>query len=266
METGANVGSIDQLDAAKRAVGYRSPNATRDEDVDLLQYLNLKLAAQGVPIYGRAEDYPILKLSHSLLDHVRVQNRYLANRLCPADATIQQFLASYLREFAPSTDTTWLPTNTLVLERHGLARMLSLPPDQDKHESPILSSYRTFQGICHNPVKDRRTTEGVFHIVEGGFTVPADKKETPRRTFAALLQAAKSPPSDLAKLPFTATQKQQAETFVSLLLRPKVCPEVAGFTPEKSIEVRFFAPGSLVANLDFVESIFGNAEIGRAHV
>src|SRR6185312_12658213 len=28
---------------------------------------------------------------------------------------------------------------------------------------------------------------------------------------------------------------------------------------QKSMEVRFFAPGSLVSNLDFVESIFGNA-------
>ncbi|MCA9147703.1 MAG: hypothetical protein KDA92_00320 [Planctomycetales bacterium] len=250
---------MDRLEEAKRAIGYRSPESTRDDDADLLQYLNLKLAAQGLPIYGAAEDFPLLKLSNSLLDHVRVQNRYLANRLCPADAAIQQFLAAYLQEFAPSTDTTWLPTNTLVLERHGLARMLSLPPDRDKHESPILSSYRTFQGICHNPVKDRRTTEGVFHIVEGGFAVPADKKETPRRTFAALLQAAKNPPAELNQLPFTAHQAEHAEQFVSLLLRPLVCPEVAGFTPRKSIEVRFFAPGSLAANLDFVESIFGNA-------
>jgi phosphoenolpyruvate carboxykinase (diphosphate) len=28
---------------------------------------------------------------------------------------------------------------------------------------------------------------------------------------------------------------------------------------KKSMEIRFFAPGSLVSNLDFVESIFGNA-------
>ena len=47
--------------------------------------------------------------------------------------------------------------------------------------------------------------------------------------------------------------------MVSLLLRPVVCPEVPGVTPEKSMEMRFFAPGNLVSNLDFVESIFGNA-------
>ncbi|MGH7981313.1 MAG: hypothetical protein ACREE6_18195, partial [Limisphaerales bacterium] len=49
-----------------------------------------------------------------------------------------------------------------------------------------------------------------------------------------------------------------AECFVSLLIRPIVCPEVPGFTTEKSMEVRFFAPGNLVSNLDFIENIFGN--------
>jgi len=33
---------------------------------------------------------------------------------------------------------------------------------------------------------------------------------------------------------------------------------VPGFTSRKSLEVRFFAPGNLVSNLDFVENIFGN--------
>ena len=46
--------------------------------------------------------------------------------------------------------------------------------------------------------------------------------------------------------------------FVSLLLRPVVCPEIPGMEAEKSMEMRFFAPGNLVGNLDFVESIFGN--------
>ena len=59
--------------------------------------------------------------------------------------------------------------------------------------------------------------------------------------------------------PFTSTQDGKAELFLSILLRPTVCPEVPGFTEEKSLEIRFFAPGNLVSNLDFVESIFGNA-------
>ena len=80
----------------------------------------------------------------------------------------------------------------------------------------------------------------------------------PKITFAKMLALALNPPRDLMRLPFTATQPKPAECFVSLLLRPLVCPEVPGFTPEKTMEVRFFVPGNLVSNLDFVESIFGN--------
>jgi hypothetical protein len=56
-----------------------------------------------------------------------------------------------------------------------------------------------------------------------------------------------------------ANAAKPAETFVSLLLRPLVCPEVPGVCPRKTLEVRFFAPGTLISNLDFVETIFGNA-------
>src|SRR6185369_6017811 len=63
----------------------------------------------------------------------------------------------------------------------------------------------------------------------------------------------------LLRFPFTATQARPAECFVSLLIRPIVCPEVPGFIEPKTMEIRFFAPGNLVSNLDFVESIFGNA-------
>jgi phosphoenolpyruvate carboxykinase (diphosphate) len=66
-------------------------------------------------------------------------------------------------------------------------------------------------------------------------------------------------PGDLMRLPFTAQESKPAEVFVSLMLRPLVSPSVAKFTPFKTMEIRFFAPGSLVSNLDFVESIFGNA-------
>ena len=67
------------------------------------------------------------------------------------------------------------------------------------------------------------------------------------------------PAPELLRLPFTSAQEKQAECFVSLLLRPIVSPEVPGYMAEKSMEVRFLVPGSLVSNLDFIESIFGNA-------
>jgi len=74
-----------------------------------------------------------------------------------------------------------------------------------------------------------------------------------------MLKAAVNPSDEMNILPFTSTQEEKAKTMVSLLLRPVVCPEVKGVIAEKSMEIRFFAPGTLVSNLDFVENIFGNA-------
>ena len=135
---------------------------------------------------------------------------------------------------------------------------MSLPLNADIFTSPYLQSYRVPQGILHNPKSDRRTTQGIFHIVEGGLPVPADKLSVPKKTFAALLAAALTPPADLMMLPFSADQDAQIRLFVSLLLRPIVCPATERDL-QKTMEIRFFVPGSLVSNLDFVEGIFGNA-------
>ena len=115
------------------------------------------------------------------------------------------------------------------------------------------------KGVLHNPQNDRRTTKGVFHIAAGGLPVPADKNEVPVAAYAELLRIALSPPDDLLCLPFTSKQENSAKLWLSLLLRPIVVPEISGLAPKKTMETRFFAPGGLVANLDFVESIFGNA-------
>ena len=241
-------------------IGFHCENSQNDLSAQLVEYVNLKLAARGLPISGDAKHSPMLTLGASLIANMRERYRHLDKQLCPADRVIQSFLNDYLKNvLVENQDLPWVPAGSLVLERHGLARTLSLPRDKDEFSSKILKSYRVHQGVCHNPTKDRRTTKGVFHIVEGGYAVTADKKEVPKQTFALLLQNALTPPEELLRLPFTSTQQEEAAVFASILLRPVVCPEIPGVSEEKSIEVRFFAPGSLVANLDFVESIFGNA-------
>ena len=99
----------------------------------------------------------------------------------------------------------------------------------------------------------------MFHIADYGLPVPADKIRVPLITYAKLLEAALKPPADLNLLPYTSKWNKPIESMVSLMLRPLVCPEVPGYSPEKRLEVRFFVPGGCVSNLDFVESIFGNA-------
>ena len=115
------------------------------------------------------------------------------------------------------------------------------------------------KAFCTTRKATAEPREGIFHIAEGGLPVPEDKVSVPKRVAGRLLQLAFAPPPELLRLPFTSAQEKQAECFVSLLLRPIVSPEVPGFSSEKSMEIRFLAPGSLVSNLDFVESIFGNA-------
>ncbi|MCU1291367.1 MAG: hypothetical protein JWP08_217, partial [Bryobacterales bacterium] len=220
------------------------------------RYINLKLAALGQPASKATADARALEIAGPLLRNYWQKDQMLGHQLCPADTRIQCFLDEYLRD-ASSEPVPRLPGQTFVLDRPGLGRVLSLPPDSDTFSSPYLNSYRVPQGVLHNPRSDRRTTKGVFHIVEGGLPVPADKIAVPKIVFAKLLAEALRPPSDVLDLPFTATQSDRARSFVTLLLRPLVCPATET-EPEKRMEPRFFVPGSLVSNLDFVESIFGN--------
>jgi phosphoenolpyruvate carboxykinase (diphosphate) len=224
------------------------------EEQHLIRYINLKLAALGQPTSKSTSDSYFQKIAGPLLRNYHQKDQLLSGRLCPADTRIQAFLDQYLGNVG---DVPRLPGQTFVLDRPGLARVMSLPAGEDRLSSPYLESYRVRQGVLHNPRSDRRTTQGIFHIVEGGLPVPADKISVPKKTFSALLAAALQPPPDVMALPFTANQAEQVRVFVTLLLRPLVCP-ATGLAPAKTMETRFFVPGSLVSNLDFVEGIFGN--------
>ena len=228
----------------------------RSDSAELLRYINLKLVALGQPSSRSTADPYFLEIAGPLLRNYYQKDQLLGDRLCPADTRIQQFLDAYLKDVCPG-GAARLPPNSFVLDRPGLARVMSLPPNADEFTSAYLHSYRVVQGVLHNPKSDRRTTEGIFHIVEGGLPIPADKMAVPRAAFARLFAEALKPPRDAAALPFTADQDEQARLFVSLLLRPIVCP-ATGTDPAKTMEIRFFAPGNLVSNLDFVETIFGN--------
>jgi len=221
-------------------------------------YINLKLASCGQPTCNDAESAIFMDTAQDLLNSYLEKSRLLASSsLYPPDRRIQNFLDQYLAELNLEKIPT-LPTMTFELDRHGVARELSLPIGADEFHSEIVSSFRVKQGILHNPASDRRTTEGSFHIAEGGLPVPGDKKQVPKLAFARMLEQALNPPPEMLIVPFTANQTQPARMFASLLLRPVICPEIPGMEAEKSMELRFFAPGNLVSNLDFVESIFGN--------
>ncbi|MES9359009.1 hypothetical protein ABEQ44_06830 [Cutibacterium acnes] len=220
--------------------------------------VNLRLALNGLPLPTAARA-SYIDVVAPVLARQRELRRELPELLCPADRRIQAFIDRYLGE--DSSVHPRLPDTTLTLDEPGLARALSLPVDGDDFSSDLVSSYRVANGVLHNPRNDRRTTAGVFHVAEGGLAIPDDKKAVPIDVFARLLDLAFQAPPEHTLLPYTSTQPvdRQAHTWVSLLLRPLVVPEVPGFVSERRMEIRFFAPGRLVSNLDFVEGIFGNS-------
>lgn len=232
---------------------------------DMIQFINLQLASLAQPLFHDDTDaqtkYANSKfqsLTGGLINSFREKSRLLSGHLSPVDQRIQDFIDDYLKEVETNISYR-LPGETFVLNQKGMARELSLPPVGNEFKNELISSYRLKQGILNNPVKDKRTTKGTFHIVRGGLPVPLDKKEVPKITFAHLLHEALNPSDELKILPFTYQQEEKAKVLVSLLLRPEVCPDVPGVISNKSMEIHFFAPGSLVSNLDFVETIFGNA-------
>lgn len=244
----------------KLALGFRGDDAEawKSERKELLGYINLKLAANGLPTVQAAGGTELVSLASGLLTNFREKIRLLDDHRCPIDQRIENYLNEHFADLKLD-ESLRVPGRAMALDRHGLARELSLPADGDEFENELLHSYRIRNGVLHNPRSDRRTTVGTFHVCEGGLAIPGDKRAVPRRTFVELFRHAMNPPRDLMLVPFTSNQPEQAHYWMAILLRPVVCPEVPGYCSEKSMEVRFFAPGSLVSNLDFVESIFGNA-------
>ncbi len=248
------------MDFPKR-LGIYSDKAAQEATYEALRsFIRIKLKSIGLPTLdsNKTGHEGLLEIAEPIIEHYQEQFRMLKGTLSPVDQRIKTFLDDYFSDYIQDDEITF-PETTLVLDRHGVARTLSLPAHGDKFQSDIVNSYRIKQGVLHNPQKDRRTTKGVFHIAEGGLPIPNDKKAVPKVTAARLLKAAFRPPEDLLLLPYHFGSENPARTWVSLLLRPLVCPEVPGFIHEKTMEVRFYAPGNLVSNLDFVESIFGNA-------
>jgi len=237
---------------------------TKKDRKDMILYINLQLAALGQPIFhddnadgSKSNSEKYIQLTEGMISAFRERSRFI-HKMAPADERIQNFLNNYFKDIK-FKGSLQIPTKTFSLNQKGLAREISVQPNKDTFSNEVVTTHRVKQGVLNNPVHDRRTTKGTFHIVEGGLPVPVDKKEVPKIAFAHMLEAAANPPDSLNLLPFTSHEKENAKVMLSLLMRPVVCPEVKGVISEKTMEVRFFAPGGLSSNLDFVENIFGNA-------
>ncbi|MGB7344134.1 MAG: hypothetical protein WBD20_07965 [Pirellulaceae bacterium] len=244
----------------QRRLGWDKHLANSDvERLNLHRYLTLQLASAGLlaPDDDTTGD-TMAAFSSGILQTLREKSRLLADYRAPVDSRIEAFLNQYFADEVGDQPLR-LPNGSLSLDRHGMARELSLPVAGYEYKDDLVESFRCVNGVLNNPRADRRTTAGTFHVVTGGLPIPGDKRIVPKNVFVELFRRAMNPPDELTLLPYTSQSKSPAHTWVSLMLRPIVCPAVQGFCEDKSMETRFFAPGTLVSNLDFVESIFGNA-------
>ena len=234
---------------------------------DRIKYINFKLASLGLPIYRPIDTMDtssaeLIDLLDDIIKDYKEKTRMVDLGEIGIHKRINQFFENYFKEVI---EPPAVVEEHFTLDHYGLAREMSLPPGANTYNNEYISSYRIKQGILNNPKNDRRTTKGSFHIVEGGLAIPHDKKAVPKDVFIKLYEAAIMPPDALNILPFTANQPNPAKTFVSLTVKPIVSPKVPGVVKEKTMEVLFIAPGSLVSNLDFLESVFGNSGDSSYH-
>ena len=189
----------------EEAIGFKSQKSEQERKAlrqQIVEYIALKLIANGQPVPEQLRSRASLGAERILGTYHQRLKRLDAVR-CPADDRIEAFLRRYFPGVSGSGAELKLPDTTLVLDRHGIARELSLPVNGEQYSNDLVSSYRVHNGVLHNPRHDRRTTKGTFHVCEGGLPVPQDKKSVPRQTFAMLFREAMNPPAESLELPFT---------------------------------------------------------------
>src|SRR5208283_2521136 len=177
--------ALSQPDMKSDISEIAGPGRTGRPDATLIEGINLRLAMTGCPTFGGGAMSSLPGLAGPMFSRQKETMRLLADYLCPADWRIDHFLRDYL--YDTGLTVKW-PARTFVLDSPGLARELSLPPDRDEFVSDIVRSYRLRQGVLHNPANDRRTTQGGFHVAEGGLPIADDKKAVPKSVFGRLLK------------------------------------------------------------------------------
>ena len=95
-------------------------NLGSPEYKELVNYANLKLATLGLPTVGDQSDNPSLRLSGSLVKEYREKVRRYEDTYVQQTVEYRIFLPKYF-----GTDRPSLPTESFVLDRHGLARVTS---------------------------------------------------------------------------------------------------------------------------------------------
>lgn len=138
------------IDSPERMLSWgRQADRSAKAAATLRQYIYMQMAASDLVLDEEAR----LKvdLPEGLLANLEEKNRLLSLLKAPIDQRIESFLAGHFAELKLEAPLQ-LPSMTLVLDHHGLARQLSLPDGGERFENELVASYRVANGVLHNPV------------------------------------------------------------------------------------------------------------------
>ena len=252
--------SFTTLTNLQRAVGWDKILASDPaERQNLRNYIVLQLAAAGIIAPDDNQSDSMTEYSTGILESLREKNRLLSGYRAPVDSRIESFLHRYFHDI-PGGDSLRLPSRSLTLDRHGMARELSLPVNDNCFKTELVSSYRCLNGVLNNPRADRRTTS--WHVShrhgwhgDSGRQVNGSKKRVRQSVSRGDVPSGRL---DVFAI-HQPIRRSREDMGFTLAASVGLSPQWQVYCESKTLETRVFAPGTLVSNLDFVESIFGNA-------
>ena len=165
---------------------------------------------------------------------------------------------SWMSTASPSSRTEFhgLPANSFVLDRPGLARVMSLPPGHDSNLSPHLNSLQSYPRDCSQSEKRTAYHQGAVSHCRRRSAYPSGQmrsseagfREVPGNGTAARRKRFRVSPSR----PIRTSRCTCSWLYCCDLVRPAVRTE-----PAKTMEIRFFAPvWSAISTL--LRLFFGN--------
>ncbi len=166
--------------------------------------------------------------AQDLLKSYREKNRLLADYLCPVDQRVQNFLNRYL-DGVDQEPLPRLPSQTFILDRHGHGAGALAAAGRRQIQFRYRYQLPGQTAVCYTirPATGALPRDPSISL-RVACRSPATKRRCRASALARLLKIALNPPQDLLTIPFTATQPEPAQMFVSLLMRPVVCPEIPG--------------------------------------
>jgi len=134
----------------QRALGWnREVSSDPAERENLRRYISLQLSAAG--LVPPEEEGSLAKFAQGILENLREKNRLLDGHRAPIDERIESFLGSYFADQELETPLR-VPSSSLVLDRHGMARELSLPADGHAFTNKLVDSRRLRNGVLNPPL------------------------------------------------------------------------------------------------------------------